>query len=292
MPERDFRIEFTRPGETARQAAEAAGRVPVVVAVGGDGTVLEVIRGLVAGGGRAALGVVSLGTGNDFARSVGVYRPIGRLGRRHLEWSCDVLLAGRLAPVDLLEVNGQLLFASYLSFGVDAQAACAFERLRRRLPGRLFDSTLANKALLALLGLRCLRGGLPSGVRLSVASPGGPLEPVALPPRLKTLIVSNGRYYGGGSRLAPWAGLADGRFEVTAVPGTLRFLALLLTRLRVVPVQARWWPRPPAWQAARAVIEPAGAAAFQVDGEDATGALAGQARLDVRVGGRLSVVVP
>lgn len=290
--DRDFRIEFTRPGEVERQAAEAARRAPVVVAVGGDGTILEVIRGLVAGGGDAALGVISLGTGNDFSRTLGLYRPIGRRSRRAVEQICDVLLRGRRVPVDLLRIGGRLLFASYFSFGADARVACAFARLRHRLPGVLLGRTLANKVALGLIALRYLWDSLPPGVQVRIAGPDGRLAPVELPRRIKTLIVSNIRHYGGGSRLAPLAELADGRFEVTVVPRTLDFLPLLASRLRCAPAGARWWPRLRAWQTSRIEIEPHGAIAFQVDGEDATGALAGVPVLDITVGPRLVVVAP
>lgn len=288
----DFQIEFTRPGEVVQQAAEASRRAPVVVAVGGDGTILDVIRGLVAGGGPAALGVIPLGTGNDFSRTLGLYRPIGRRGRAAVDEACEHLLWGRRVEIDLLEVNRRILFASYLSFGLDARVACAFARLRHRLSGALLESTLANKAALVLLGVRYMRERLPDGVRLRVAAPAGALEPVTLPARCRTLIISNIRHYGGGSRLAPAAELGDGRFEVTAVPTAAAFFRLMVTRLRYAPVEARWWPKLPSWQTTRLEVEPAGATAFQIDGEDATAALAGTPVLEVRVGPRLTVVAP
>ena len=291
-PDRDFRIELTRPGEIPQQAAAAARQAPVVVAVGGDGTILEVIRGLVAGGGAAALGVIPLGTGNDFSRTLGLYRPMGPRSRRAVERACDVLVEGHRVPVDLLEINGRLLFASYFSFGLDAHVACTFERLRHRLSLGLVESPLANKAILALLGLRYLGERLPKGVRLRVAGPDGRLAPVELPDRVKTLIVSNIRHYGGGSRLAPLAELADGRFEVTVVRTVVDFLRLLITRLRYAPAEARWWPKLPAWQTSRIEVEPRGATAFQVDGDDVTAALAGEPVLEVRIGPRLTVVAP
>lgn len=288
----DFEIEFTRPGEVVQQAAEASRRAPVVVAVGGDGTVLDVIRGLAAGGGRAALGVIPLGTGNDFSRSLGLYRPIGPRSRKAVDRICEHLIFGERVALDLLEVNGRILFASYLSFGLDAHVACAFARLRPHLSGAVLESTLVNKVALSLLGLRYVRERLPPGVRLRVAREDGTLEPVEIPDRAATLIISNIRHYGGGSRLAPAAELGDGRFEVTVVPTAADFLRLMVTRLRYAPAEAPWWPRLPSWQTTRAEVEPAGATAFQIDGEDATAQLAGEPRLDIRVGPRITVVVP
>ncbi len=288
----DFQIEFTRPGEVVRQAAEASRRAPVVVAVGGDGTILDVIRGLVAGGGPAALGVIPLGTGNDFSRTLGLYRPIGPRGRAAVDQACEHLLWGRRIEVDLLEINGRILFASYLSFGQDARVACAFARLRHHLSGALLESTLVNKLVLSLLWFRYMRERLPAGVRLRVARPDGTLEPVDVPARSTALIISNIRHYGGGSRLAPAAELGDGRFEVTVVPTAADFLRLMVTRLRYAPAEAPWWPKLPSWQTSRVEVEPAGAGAFQIDGEDATAVLASERVLEVKVGPRLAVVAP
>jgi diacylglycerol kinase family enzyme len=290
--DRDFKMEFTRPGEVVAQAAEAAARAPIVVAVGGDGTILETIRGLVSSGRDTALGVIPLGTGNDFSRTLGLYRPIGPRSRRAVERICDVILARRTTPVDLLEINGRLLFASYFSFGVDAKVACAFARLRPRLSGGLLESTLANKTFLFLLGLRYLGDSAPDGVRLRVAGADGRFGEVSLPRRVKTLIVSNIRHWGGGARVSPTAELADGRFEVTVVPTAVDFLRLLFTRFRYAPAEAPWWPKLPSWQTNRIQVEPRGATSFQIDGEDATDALVGQPVIDIRVGPRLSVVSP
>ena len=58
--------------ELARAAAQQGAKL--VVAVGGDGTVHEVANGLLRAGSDAALGVVPLGSGNDFAKLVGVYK--------------------------------------------------------------------------------------------------------------------------------------------------------------------------------------------------------------------------
>ena len=61
------------PGDATRLAREAlkAG-AERVVAIGGDGTINEVVNGLSADFGRVTLGIIPWGTGNDFARSIGV----------------------------------------------------------------------------------------------------------------------------------------------------------------------------------------------------------------------------
>ena len=68
-------VETARPGDgTILAAAAARAGARCVVAVGGDGAVHEVANGLLAARSQAVLGVVPIGTGNDFAKLVGVYR--------------------------------------------------------------------------------------------------------------------------------------------------------------------------------------------------------------------------
>src|SRR3989442_3094058 len=80
-------VEVTRTGGPGEGAALATAAVRSgaqrVVAVGGDGTVHEGANGLLRSGGAVPLGVVPLGTGNDFAQLVGVHgcAPVTAVGR-------------------------------------------------------------------------------------------------------------------------------------------------------------------------------------------------------------------
>lgn len=68
-------VQTERPGHGVELAARAAqSGVQRVVVVGGDGAVHEVANGLLASGADVALGVIPIGSGNDFARLLGVYR--------------------------------------------------------------------------------------------------------------------------------------------------------------------------------------------------------------------------
>ena len=80
------------PGDARRLAAERGRHADAVVAVGGDGTVHEVASGLVGSGSAAALGLLPLGTGNDFAKMVRM--------PRGLDAAFAALLAARVAPAD------------------------------------------------------------------------------------------------------------------------------------------------------------------------------------------------
>src|SRR5262245_58598312 len=61
------------PGEALRCATEAAGRgYDAIVAAGGDGTLNEVVNGVLAGGSTSAVGTLAFGTANDFAHATGI----------------------------------------------------------------------------------------------------------------------------------------------------------------------------------------------------------------------------
>src|SRR5512132_661118 len=71
---KDYSLEWTHAGHAVEQACRAATEWDRVVAVGGDGTVRAVAEGLFKARTGAALGVLPQGTGNDFARVIGVYQ--------------------------------------------------------------------------------------------------------------------------------------------------------------------------------------------------------------------------
>ena len=90
---RIFRTE--RPGHATQIAAELAGQdqVYAVVAVGGDGTVNEVIEGIIGSGSRTPLAILSSGTVNDFCSSVGL--------PKDAEKFCAMLRDFKAVPIDV-----------------------------------------------------------------------------------------------------------------------------------------------------------------------------------------------
>src|SRR5690349_7268047 len=90
-------IVTDRPGAALQIAQESAHKYELVVAVGGDGTVLEVAGGILSSAAkRTALGIVPLGTGNDFARNSGIHNE---------ENAHDALTQGQTRFVDVIETR-------------------------------------------------------------------------------------------------------------------------------------------------------------------------------------------
>ena len=106
--------------ELARRAADAGD--PRVIVMGGDGTISEVVNGLI--GSDTELGIIPMGTGNDVARSLGI--PRGRL-----EAALDLAVQGETRPIDVGRERDRH-FISVLGVGfpaIVAEQANAFTRL-------------------------------------------------------------------------------------------------------------------------------------------------------------------
>lgn len=179
-----------RPGEAttiARQAAESG--VPCVVAVGGDGTVHEVVRGLL--GSPAALGVLPTGSGNDFCKAVGIPLDLDR--------AIDVLVRRNARRVDVATL-GDHVIANGLGIGLDGAVSHRYRRMKR-LRGEL------GYLWGAITEALCFRA-FPARIRAPEMSYAGPVLFCG---------ASNGPYHGGDFRLAPEAKPDDGRLDVHIV---------------------------------------------------------------------------
>lgn len=197
----DYRIAITQtPGDATRIARtfahEGAGRI---YAIGGDGTLNEVLNGMA--GTDCSLGVIPSGSGNDFFRNL-----------RHT--ADDTILArtieGTEEPVSLGIVEGRY-FLNVASAGIDAAIALNANRYKR-LGGTaayvagIFHSVFRYRSFPAEVDI--------DGARFS----------------RKTLLlaVANGCCYGGGMKIAPRADIRSGTFEVYHIneAGPLRILHL------------------------------------------------------------------
>ncbi|MFD3795710.1 diacylglycerol kinase [Streptomyces californicus] len=195
--------------DALRRAREAvAAGTGALIAVGGDGLMSLALQAVA--GTATPLGVVAVGTGNDFARTLGL--PVrdpaaaGRLAARALK-------EGGLREIDLGRV-GERWFGTVLASGFDSRVNDRGNRMR--FVGGRFKYDLAILAELAAFR--------PIPYRLRFDG-GEPVETEA------TLIaVGNGTTYGGGMRICAGAKTDDGLFDVTVVGPCTR-----ATLLKVFP---------------------------------------------------------
>jgi diacylglycerol kinase (ATP) len=161
------------------------------VSAGGDGTHHYVINGLYGSG--IPLGLLPIGSGNDFAKGVGV--PLD------LAAAAAVLLNGRVREIDLARV-GSAVYGCIAGVGFDSVVTrYANERVRR----------LGGSWAYAWAILRCLKFYRPEPLELISDGQNFSGEVVFA-------VVGNNVSYGGGLRLAPRARLDDGLLDVCIVP--------------------------------------------------------------------------
>jgi diacylglycerol kinase (ATP) len=193
-------VETTSPGSGAKQARRAAeAGASVVAAAGGDGTYGEVVNGLV--GTPARLGILPLGTGNDFARTLGL--------AGDLPTAVDTLFRGCPKPIDLGRV-GDRWFINVAGCGFDAVVAERVNRGYRRLHGA---AAYVAAVCHSLLKYR------PAHFHVTVDGAEYELEAMLCS-------IANSRTYGGGMIIAPDAAIDDGWFDLCILEktGKIEFL--------------------------------------------------------------------
>lgn len=198
-----FELRLTAEQGDARRMAAACAGVDTLIVLGGDGVIHEVVNGLMElpEEVRPRLGVIPMGSGNDFARTLG-------LTLNDPEAALHELLTGAERTIELGHVESDarpqgVYFAETLSFGLDA--AIALDTTDRRAGGTKQEgSTLFLTSSIKLVA-RAHKGN-PCTVRID----GGEEQ------RLDELVfaVQNGPTYGGGFRICPAAVPTDGMLDV------------------------------------------------------------------------------
>ncbi|MBO7490849.1 MAG: diacylglycerol kinase family lipid kinase [Bacteroidales bacterium] len=181
-----YEIVFTESvGHATKLATEAVGDYDIVAAVGGDGTLNEVARGLI--GTDTPLAIIPSGSGNGLARCLGI--PL------HVDKALRLLSQGSVKSIDTASVNGKP-FLSVAGIGLDAQTAYDFAADPRR--GFL---TYARYAVRNYLHYK------PEEVRITLED----RETVVCSPLLVTFANSN--QFGYHAIIAPHASLQDGLLD-------------------------------------------------------------------------------
>ncbi|HEU5312912.1 MAG TPA: lipid kinase YegS [Candidatus Udaeobacter sp.] len=190
----NIELRVTREKGDARRFAAEAGEADLLIAAGGDGTLNEVVHGLMdlSKAARPALGVVPLGTANDFATGCGI--------PRDPEQALALCMEGQGVPIDIGKANEHwFLNAASVGFGAEVTATTPPEL--KRLLGHAAYTVMG--AILAV-NVHHYHGRLTLADGEITGS--GPIA-----------IVGNGRQTGGGVQVAPRARIDDGLLDVLVV---------------------------------------------------------------------------
>ncbi len=179
-----------------------------IVAVGGDGTLHEVVNGFfqVKGGppADACLAVIPRGTGGDFRRTFGWSGDVRAACARIRARETRALDVGRVSFFDQDGHTAQRYFVNVASFGVSGQVDREVARASKGLGGKATFFLASAKAMWRFRDQR---------VRLRADGGAWQEQPIT------TVAVANGQYFGGGMRVAPTADPSDGAFDVTVWSG-------------------------------------------------------------------------
>lgn len=184
--------------ETVKLARELAPEADMMVAVGGDGTVADVLQGIFEAGQnqRLIFGVIPFGSGNAFRISLGLPRNPFK--------AIKYLLNGDLLTVDLIMVEGRI--AGFASVG--STAAVTGEKLRHSIPGLIGHLLAARKLIFYRRKEKTLR------LYHGLDERGQPFDYLELKSRFLDCVVGNTNYFGYRWLVAPEARLNDGFLDI------------------------------------------------------------------------------
>ncbi len=191
------------PGHAIELAKTAAAKgYELIVSVGGDGTINEVVNGMYEAGSTqdVTLGIISTGTGSDYARTIGI--------SPHQQEACQCLLHPRQTTVDLgvLEYTSnshrtKRLFVNFAGLGFATEVVKATTQKFKFLGGM-------PSYLTGLLSTFLLYKNKEITLRL---------DGVEEKRNICTVMMNNGKYGGGSMLVAPDADLRDGLLDVLII---------------------------------------------------------------------------
>lgn len=201
----DFTPVFTqKKGDAAKLASKAAEELyHLIVVVGGDGTLHEVINGVNCK--NIPINIIPTGTGNDFIKSLDY--------PSHWKKACQIVKTGTEKKFDLGKTDGRY-FLNIAGCGFDAHVAFHARKNSHRKPG--FKKSYLFSTLTTIWGYK------PQLMKIT-------LDTITVETKAYLVAVANGKFYGGGMNIAPTAILDDGLFDICIISkmGKLDFLSSL-----------------------------------------------------------------
>jgi len=252
LKRRGWSVEYQvteKSGDTTRLSRAAAQEgYDVVIVAGGDGTVNEAVNGLA--GTRTALGVLPVGTGNMWAKQLGVPTYTLTNPLRLFEAAAG-LAEGTIRRIDVGRVNDRH-FLCWAGIGLDAQVTAELEP-RQRHTKRLGALPYAIAAILVARDFK--------GVRTRVF-----LDGKIVRGRTLLVLVSNIQQYIGTLRVAPEARIDDGLLDVFVFKG-LGFPYAVRHLMKIISQRLLQDPRVVHRQARKVEVWTEWATPVQVDGD-------------------------
>ncbi|UFT99933.1 diacylglycerol kinase [Radiobacillus kanasensis] len=179
--------------EAAKVAVER--KYDIVIAAGGDGTINEVINGLAEQDYRPKLGVIPVGTTNDFARALSI--------PRNIQKAVDVIVDGYSTPLDIGKVNDE--------YFMNIAGGGKLTELTYEVPSK--QKTVLGQLAYYLKGIEMLPSLRPIHVKIEY-------DGEVFEDEIMLFLVSNTNSVGGFEKLAPDAKMDDGVFDLLILKKT------------------------------------------------------------------------
>lgn len=190
------------PGEATDIARKMAEKYSVIAAVGGDGTINEVAKGLLEAK-TGTMGIIPAGTGNDMVRSLKI--PLDP------KKSLKILIDGNRKDIDIGSVNGTT-FLNIASIGYDADTIANHSKFKEKIKGKIvyFISVVYTIFNFKKKDLEIY------------------IDDKKIEEEVVLLAIGNGMYYGGGFQILPMAELDDNKLHVCIVSGLGKLKTMIL----------------------------------------------------------------
>ena len=187
-----YEIRFTTRRKEAEQLAQCAVKqgFDKIVSVGGDGTIYEVLNGIM--GMNVLLGVIPAGTGNDFVRTVGIGQDI--------EEALHTVVYGKERSIDCGKVNGRY-YINVAGIGFDTEVLEEVESIKKYLSGKLAYLSGVFRTLFQY-----------KFKKIQIVIDGQVYNKEIL-----LVAFANGKFYGGGMKISPGSDIQDGYIDVCII---------------------------------------------------------------------------
>lgn len=209
----NFKVSYTsHHGEAIELARKAADKgMDLIVSIGGDGTVNEIVNGIMKSKNNPSLGIIPLGWANDFIKSVNIPSDITQ--------ACQILVQGKIKEIDVGIINEKIYFANICGVGFDAEVAQLANQMKSKHPNLRILSAFVYvfatvKKLLSPFGYHHVKIKL-NGQKIHS--------------KILFIAIGNGKFYGGRFKITPRAILDDGLLEICLVEemGRFKYLSII-----------------------------------------------------------------
>lgn len=199
-----FTCAFTKKAGEAKEIAENASKEgrKFIIACGGDGTISEVANGILSTESNTELGILPSGSGGDFSKSLNLPKRFEDAASALAKGKPELIDVGYATFLNTTLKEESRYFINVASFGMGGEVVKRSESSSKTFGGTL---AYAYATLATTFSYECPQIFLECDEK--------PSQRWAI----ATVIIGNGRYFGGGMKIAPKASLDDGLLDIIVI---------------------------------------------------------------------------